>query len=1262
MVINEFMAAGQSVLADEDGDYPDWIEFHNRSSQSVSLLGWSLSDDPAEPDKWMLPQVDLPPDGYLIVFASGKNRPRSTGGPKDIPSERLAPPAVLHTNFKLASEGGTLALYDNTSRRFLDAVTTDYPQQLEAVAFGRCTAATSGCFLPHPTPGQANDETDAWQGLVAPVTASSPRGFYDAPFDLQLSTATADAVIWYTTDGSEPAADSGHLYQGPLTIGNTTTLKAIGVKPGYLSSPVAAFSYIFPEQVLDQSGDPAGYPATWGSDREALFGYTTGAPVPADYAMDPEIVEDPAYSDRMRASLMALPSLMIVTAVENLDIYFEDPLARGIETERPVSVEWIDPADASAGFQTDAGLRIQGHLGRSELVAKHSFRLVFRKAYGPAHLEFDLFPDSAVESFDTLVLRAGNNESYAGHPSSKTRLATYAKDEWLRRSQIAMSGFGVHGRFVHLYLNGLYWGVYDVVERPNASFAASTFGGDKEDWVFAKAGGADEGILCRLDAMRSLAELGGMADPARYAAMQEYIDPVQFSDYVIAHWYAGADDWPENNWFIGMQQPASQFRFFVWDGEMTWLDGVDVQLGVDAKQDRVVPNIVKPVFNALIQNADFRMTFADRLFKHTSPGGVLSDEQAKARWLAVTDELEGAILAESARWGDALYEDPVTVDDWVVARNHVLDQMPGNTDRLLAQVRAQGYYPALDPPVLSQGSTSFADQMQLSMSASQGDIYYTLDGSDPRIQGMGEVNPAAVRYVGPIELTASTHVQARAVEDGVWSAINEADFLEASQPSGLRLTEVMYNPLGGDDYEFLELTNVGALDVDLSGAAFEGIDLRFDRPTRLAGGASLVLAADATAFSKRYPDVAPAAVYRGELADRGETIALRSSTGELLLSLTYDDENGWPLTADGQGDSLVLLDPASNMDDPHSWQASPDLYGTPGVGDLIKQASIAVVAPVNELLPFDALKATPANLADVRFGDDMVLAGYDLWVNGLPLSTDGLPVVRPGDLVEYTLFWQRDRLAGKDLRGFVQLATPNGQVLTQDDHPAGLLLRPASNCSAPELVPDRYALRIPADATNGLLRPVVGGYDPQSSDRLPVFSGEGVRLDDDQGLAPLKVVREEGAASPQHKLAARFGQQIGLLGYSLDPVETSLRPGDPLTVTLYFQSETPIDDDLIRFVQLHSPESGMAAQFDSQPAQGDNPTWSWKAGEVVEDQVVLTISPEAAPGSYRLLLGFYQPATGERLAVIDQAGIAVTDQALVLGEVMLALPAGADHP
>ncbi|MEZ4767563.1 MAG: lamin tail domain-containing protein [Caldilineales bacterium] len=1261
MVINEFMAAGQDVLADEDSEYPDWIELHNRGSRPVNLLGWSLSDDPAEPDKWMLPQIDLPPDSYLVVFASGKNRPRSTGSPKDIPAQRLSPPAALHTNFKLASGGGFLALYDNTSRRFLDAVAYNYGPQMEDVAFGRCAASTSGCYLTAPTPGLPNDESGAWRGLVAPVTASVPRGFYDAPVEVGLSTTTPDAAIWYTTDGSQPAEGQGQLYGGLLTIADTATLRAVAVKPAYLASPAAAYSYVFPEQVLHQPAESAGYPATWGMERPALVGYTAEEPVPADYGMDPEIVDDPVYGSDVRDSLLALPSLMLATDVENLDIYFEDPLARGIESERPVSVEWIDPANPSAGFQTEAGLRLQGHLGRSELVKKHSLRLVFRKLYGPGELDFDLFPNSSVGSFDTLVLRAGNNESYAGHPGSRTRLATYAKDEWLRRSQLAMSGFGAHGRFVHLYLNGLYWGVYDLVERPNASFAASYFGGDEDQWVSAKAGSVDEGLFCRLDSMRSLAEMGGMADPARYSAMQEYIDPVQFSDYVITHWYAGADDWPENNWYLGMRQPAGQFLFFVWDGELTWMHGADVQLGVDAKQDRLVPNIVKPVFNALIQNDDFRVTFADRLFKHTSPGGVLSDAQAEARWMEITGEVEEAIPAESARWGDALFDTPVTVDDWRQARDWVADQMQGNADKLIEQARAQGYYPVIDPPVFSQESGSFDDRTPLTLDAPQGDIYYTLDGSDPRVAVTGAVNPAAIRYSGPIELGDSTVVRARVLSDGSWSAMNEATLVDASQPSGLRFTEVMYNPADGDDYEFLELTNVGSLGVDLSGAAFEGIDLRFDRPTWLAGGESMVLAADADAFSRRYPGVPVAAVYGGELSDRGETITLRNATGQTLASMSYDDENGWPLTADGDGDSLVLLDPASDMNDPRSWRASADINGMPGAGDMIKTVYVAP-APAAVLPAFDASKVEPANSVDVRFGDDMLLAGYDLWLNGQPLSPENLPAVKPGDLLEYTLYWQRGRLADKDLRGFVQLVTPNQHVVAQDDHPAGLVLRPANDCFTAELAPDRYALRVPADATNGLVRPVVGGYDPATSERFSVFAGDGAQLDDQYALAPLKIVGDANAPTPQHQLAGRFDADIELLGYSLDPASAGVRPGDSLTVTMLFRSESPIEEDLVRFVQVHSPQSGMAAQLDSQPAGGDNPTRAWKAGEVVVDQVVLAVSPEAAPGSYRLLLGFYQPATGERLDVQDEAGNAAPDQALVLGEVTV-LPVGnAERP
>ena len=148
----------------------------------------------------------------------------------------------------------------------------------------------------------------------------------------------------------------------------------------------------------------------------------------------------------------------------------------------PVSVELIYPAGEGENFQINAGLKMQGNVGRREYVFKHSFRLMFRADYGAAKLTYPLFPDSPVRSFDTLVLRAGVNRSYSGylhesHDIRDHRMATYTRDEWVRASQIAMSGAGSHGVFVHLYLNGLYWGVYNVVERPDASFASAYFGG-----------------------------------------------------------------------------------------------------------------------------------------------------------------------------------------------------------------------------------------------------------------------------------------------------------------------------------------------------------------------------------------------------------------------------------------------------------------------------------------------------------------------------------------------------------------------------------------------------------------------------------------------------------------------------------------------------------------------------------------------------------------------------------------------------------------
>ncbi|MFN8457499.1 MAG: lamin tail domain-containing protein [Anaerolineae bacterium] len=929
LLINEFMADNKTGLVDADGDYSDWIELYNRGSQAINLSGWFLSDDPQQPQKWAFPNVSLGGGQYLIVFASGKDRQ----------SEQLG--AELHTNFKLTQAGEFLGLYNVLENRLMDSLTPRYPQQYPDVSYGRVGDPPAFNYLAVPTPGGPNGATLAWAGALEPVKFSRPHGFYEQPLSVELSSDTPDTIIRYTVDGSTPAEDHGQIYTGPIPINQTTFVRVAAFKPNFRPAPVKTQTYIFLEQVLRQPQNPPGFPNTWGINIVDFAGSSKDTPVRADYEMDPRIVNDPRYGSSLKEGLKAIPTISIVTDAPNFDIY-ANPRMKGPSWERPASIEYFDPKGDDEGFQVNAGIRIQGGAGRWEFMPKHSFRLFFRDKYGAAKLRYPLFPDSPVAEFDTLVLRAGSDRSFAGHPDTgDQRLTTYTHDEWLRASQVAISGVGSHGRFVHLYLNGLYWGLYNVIERPDDAFLASYFGGEKEDWYVVNHSGTLSGSSDRFNELLNLAAAGGLADPARYELVKTYLDVTQFCDYLILQWYAGNTDWPQNNWYAAVQNPTGQVRYFVWDGELTWVEGAKTHTG----QTNAVglTNTIKPLFESLIQNPDFKILLADRVYRHLFNNGALTDANAQARWLRLANEVEPAIVAESARWGDARYDAPITPDDWRRARDHVLAQIEGNGAKLIGQLQELGYYPALEPPTFNQQGGLVEKGFTVSLTplpsreglgeGRNSTIYYTTDGSDPRQAVSGAAAPTALIYHDPLVLTATTQVKARSrAEDGAWSALNEATFKVVEQKSQLALTEFMYNPLGGNDYEFIELKNVGEGELHLAGMYFEdGLSYTFPPGVPpLAAGQYLVLVHNPTAFAGRYPEVAIGGVYQGKLSNQGEKLTLRAANGQVLLALDYDDENGWPLSPDGRGDSLVIIDPQADPANPQNWRASFNLYGSPG--------------------------------------------------------------------------------------------------------------------------------------------------------------------------------------------------------------------------------------------------------------------------------------------------------------------------------------------
>jgi hypothetical protein len=197
ILINEVMSSNGVTIADENGDYSDWIEILNAGSASISLLGIGLSDDPERPFRWTFPDVSLAPGDRLLVWASGKDRT----GPH------------LHASFSL-SQGGEPVLLTDSSGELIDRV--DVPALPRDVSFGRSPdGGETWRYFTEPSPGQPNTGNQ-YAGFLRPPVLAATAGFHAEEFDLEIE-AEDGATIHYTLDGSEPSASSA-TYEGPIRI------------------------------------------------------------------------------------------------------------------------------------------------------------------------------------------------------------------------------------------------------------------------------------------------------------------------------------------------------------------------------------------------------------------------------------------------------------------------------------------------------------------------------------------------------------------------------------------------------------------------------------------------------------------------------------------------------------------------------------------------------------------------------------------------------------------------------------------------------------------------------------------------------------------------------------------------------------------------------------------------------------------------------------------------------------------------------------
>jgi hypothetical protein len=398
--------------------------------------------------------------------------------------------------------------------------------------------------------------------------------------------------------------------------------------------------------------------------------------------------------------------------------------------------------------------------------------------------------------------------------------------------------------------------------------------------------------------------------------------------------------------------PGTGFQFFSWDAEHM-VEGLTSNL-LSENNDKCPSRI----FQKMRENAEFRRMFADRIQKFCLNNGILTPSKASELWKMRSDQIDQAIIAESARWGDyrrdvhrwqtaGPFELYTKETHWIPQKDFLLNTwFPNRTNNFLDQLRAAGLFPNINGPVfLVDNDPDIQKNINpgsvLTMTCDNGTIYYTTNGNDPVVwTPLPSISPDAVQYSGPIELDKSSHYKARVFYNNEWSATTEQFFTIRSDFHDLKITEINYHPLDkipGDDteFEFVEIKNTGLSTLDIGGTRLsEGIDFTFPVETRIGPGCFVVIASNAKAFYERYGFL-PFGEYDGQLNNRGENVSLISAEKDTLCRVSYEDRNGWPEAPDGNGKSLVPIDPnpVGDLNSQELWRESYTIGGSPGKDD-----------------------------------------------------------------------------------------------------------------------------------------------------------------------------------------------------------------------------------------------------------------------------------------------------------------------------------------
>jgi hypothetical protein len=600
---------------------------------------------------------------------------------------------------------------------------------------------------------------------------SHQRGYYVDPFDLTISCDSPGVLLKYTFNGSNPyTSESAFSSTSPLSIMiNPSVTTNRDNAPGFivricaiyhdtLVSDIITQTYLFLNKITELSPNNQVPGAGWlvpGTSQQQI-----------SYGLDPRIYNDPAYSSQIMDAFTSIPTLSLVTDLKNLfdpdsGIYV-NAFYHGEEWERAASLELINP-DSSEGFQSNCGIRIRGGWSRHYDCPKRSFRIFFRSEYGNGKLNYQIFGDEGADEYDKFDIQTSMNYSWAFYGDVNN---TFIRELFSRDTQRDMGDPYTRGKFYHLYINGTYWGLYQIQERAEANFGSTYFGGNDNDYDVIKVDvGVDfslyqiEATDGTLDKWKELWQAGqnGFASNELYFKVQglnpdgsvnpgydKLLDVDNLIDYMLNTFFVGDFDSPVSE-FRGNNQPNNfyaiynrvnpdGFKFFRHDGEHTMFDVNKDRTGPFNCGSNFVYSNPQWIHQKLCDNPNYSLRFADRVYKFMFNSGALTKEKNIERITNRKSQIETAVIAESARWGDSKTSQPRTKADWTNAVNYLTQNyLPARNAVVLQQLINKGLFRNNLPPQFNKNGGVVEKGFNVTLSTGTGDIYYTLDGSDPYV-------------------------------------------------------------------------------------------------------------------------------------------------------------------------------------------------------------------------------------------------------------------------------------------------------------------------------------------------------------------------------------------------------------------------------------------------------------------------------------------------------------------------------------------------